>query len=42
MGYSEKNIGSTTGVSKIQKELMDMIRSRPDDALPEIEQVAMS
>ena len=27
---------------KVQKELMDMIKSRPDDALPEIDQVAMS
>ena len=28
--------------SKVQKELMDMINSRPDDALPKLEQVAMS
>ena len=36
------NVYNDPAYSKIQKELMDMIRSRPDDALPEIEQVAMS
>ena len=36
------NVYNDPGYSKIQKELMDMIKSRPNDALPQIDQVAMS
>ena len=36
------NVFNDTAYSKIQKELMDMIKSRPNDALPQIDQVAMS
>jgi arylsulfatase A-like enzyme len=36
------NVYNDPAFSKIQKELMDMINSRPNDALPKLEQVAMS
>ena len=36
------NVYNDPAYTKIQKELMDMIKSRPNDALPEIDQVAMS
>ena len=36
------NVFNDPAYSKVQKELIDMIKSRPDDALPEIDQVAMS
>ena len=36
------NVYNDPAFSKVQKELMDMINSRPDDALPKLEQVALS
>ena len=36
------NVYNDPSYSKIQKELMEMIKSRPNDALDPLEQVAMS
>ena len=36
------NVFNDPAYSKVQKELMDMIKSRPNDVLPQIKQVAMS
>lgn len=35
------NVFNDTAYSKIQKELMDMIKSRPNDAIPKLDQVGM-
>ena len=35
------NVFNDTAYSKIQKELMEMIRSRPNDAIPKLDQVGM-